>query len=700
MPIVNKLTTEFEVLDSKAIAKTDAFVAKLQTATKTINALPAAASGAVAGFDKQIAAVERRTLSLAFTLNQFSKATIGTAGLDGLGKAAGRAEIELRKTYARLQAIEAEAAKTRDPVVLQKLTSEAAAANNQLDRLQQKMNRVNDGRSAVAARQGAGAASGLTKAGSALGLAGAAGVPFASEAALGLSAAEGFGITAASIASVAAFAAALAPIVGIGAVIIHQFREIKDLAAQELRIQEKVSFAYGQQAKAQFDFLNKQKELDNSDERARKFEAYLKLNQKDAVVLQARADLLEQINKFDPTGKDAQANADERRALIARVAAIPGENTAAADANFAQRNENFKNSQKQAIEFEKQRNAEKLTRINEQRQRVNDLGKSTDDLFAGLYAKQGTSNPFVAVFSEADKAIESTRIATAGLSKDLQETAARLVAGQNATALFTARLDNSLNASDLSAEARMLRRGRGADSTRVDSATVARIASQYFNDNFQTLADGGTINQGMFAGDIQARQIRQIRANGGSADDVAAFTRRNQRAAFEEQSMRNLKANGQSDSSIAAFIARSRRDANVDPLAATTQDRLNRQLEVIRGLNPNSEAEKAIADRKIIALTNGLKPEDLSPEQRNAAAAARENEAVRIGNAEKTAIADRESAAATQASIDKNIAELLKIAQKDGLTGVIRIINDAEEKAAVSIGKRPTIRDAKTLTDL
>jgi hypothetical protein len=322
--------------------------------------------------------------------------------------------------------------------------------------------------------------------------------------------------------------------------------------------------------------------------------------------------------------------------------------------------------------------------VNDGKAKIEEIGKTTDALFDSLFAASGSNNPFVRVFTEADKAIENTRLATALLSKDLQNTALDMVRQQNALELFNARANSALDAFDLRESAAGFRsfNNRPADSTKVDQETIDRVVKQFI-ERRDAVAGGGT-----FAPNLGI--------------DFTKLTEDQKRDLFERQTIQNLRGAGQPDQLIASFLASQRR-AN-DPAAAidanlSIQQRLDKQIAIINGLNPQNDAERQAADRRIIALTGGLRPEQLTENQRRAAADTREREALRIETAEQKAREQRAEQLDTQKRIDKNIQGLLKIAQSDGLTGVIRIINEAEDKTKVSLGLRPTNRDTARLME-
>lgn len=390
-----------------------------------------------------------------------------------------------------------------------------------------------------------------------------------------------------------------------------------------------------------------------------------------------RAEFLKNINLFDQETRDKFINdfsanyAEGLRKILQKVrVTVPELRKGLADA-LKTSNLNTKDRDAIGREF----TDAILAQINAGRARVNELGKSTDALFANLFAKRGASNPFVEVFSEADKAIESTRLATAGLRADLRATADQLVNTINANALFSARLETRLQAVDLRGDAANFRNTRQSDTAAADK--FANDAMSRFRRDLAT---------GLFKNPENLAAFRSGTSNAVGLD-LFNFQRQLEQSGglfrnpeFDEQTRRRLSA--------------------ADPTNTTVQDRLDKQLAVIRDLNPSNDIQRAEADRKIIALTQGLDPNTLTDRERNAAAAARENEATRLENAETAAKTERADAAKVQTSIDANIAELLKIAKSDGLTGVIRIINEAEDKANVELGKRPTPRDVKSITDL
>lgn len=392
----------------------------------------------------------------------------------------------------------------------------------------------------------------------------------------------------------------------------------------------------------------------------------------------ARAEFFKNINLFDQADRDKFVNdfsanyADGLRKILTRVrVTIPELKSGLSD---ALKTANLTSKDREALA--KDFTDAILAQINAGRAKVAELGKQTDNLFADLLAKKGASNPFVAVFTDAEKAIESTRLATAALSADLQKVAADLVAANNANVLFSARLDNRLSADTLRADAAGFR-GGGPETDQDFATRIDRQLKQLgFNpDDLKKLSAQQKANF------IAIRQSNLLGDRAVAQTPTTNFADRRLNGIAIEDLIRGNLANSKQRIELSAG------------------DRIDRQLAIIRDSNPTNDVQRAEADRKIIALTQNLSGKDLTPERANAAAGSREREATRLENAERTAAAERTEAAKIQKSIDKNISDLLKIAQSDGLTGVVRIINNAEDTTTVELGKRPTPRDVTDINE-
>lgn len=132
----------------------------------------------------------------------------------------------------------------------------------------------------------------------------------------------------------------------------------------------------------------------------------------------------------------------------------------------------------------------------------------------------------------------------------------------------------------------------------------------------------------------------------------------------------------------------------------TARERLDDQLATIdrvrRSANfGDAETARALADRKIIALTASLDPATLSKSQREEAAAAREREAKRLTDNEANAEKDRKETLELQKKISDSLADLAKKADKEGIEGIIRIVDETGGKVETRLGKRAGESDVK-----
>lgn len=538
-------------------------------------------------------------------------------------------------------------------------------------------------------------------------------------------------------ATAAEFGTTLASIgttIGVGALAILSAKfaseGILKIAEGRLKSETAIAVQYGQQQKflfdinkSQFDFANKLAGLPAQ----RAFDKNLTTANPDDLrtteaQLQAKLALDEKYFKLRAetsssfTGQEKAAafkSIQDQQAVIEQVrnARLNSEDSVAAKqaASFNQRNEDFKKNQADAVAFEKAQTAKRIASINEGRLKVAEFGKTVDETFSKLFAAQGDKNPFTPVFDAATESINRTRIATAALSSELQKQAADMVKAQNANALFAARLDNALNASNLRAEATAFRVG-GVSGPESDADFEARInrtlqkkgfnPDDFKNFSVQQRANFATVQTAIGFDDAAALQTRAKDAANLARLGLQRFSQfQDQTSKFAGFDISNGRFNGVKLDDLAngtALNNAQRADQNL-----TIQDRLNRQLAVINDSRPENEAQRAEADRRIIALTQGANPGDLTDAQRDAAAGAREREATRLEGAETAARAQRDAQTKVQTSIDKNIGELLKIAQSDGLTGVIRIINEAEDRARESLGQRKRVgdKDVKQLMD-
>lgn len=317
---------------------------------------------------------------------------------------------------------------------------------------------------------------------------------------------------------------------------------------------------------------------------------------------------------------------------------------------------------------------------------IEKLGNETDKFFADLFQQTNRENPFVKIFTDADAAIERTRLATAALSDDLQNAALNAQKAINADALFSAQITNDLKVFDLEQIAEKFGK-------RQPDGGAARFSPEQIDE----IVSG---RSGGYSRAFDGAFLRNNRA--GGFDNL---TDADKKQIFENSLLSALPQTGAfselNRNSLLTTLANNRQKAETGDISAgaSVAERFDKQLEILRRRETTTDAQKSEIDRRILALGANLDPSQITDRGRLEIAAAAERQARETANAENAARAAIVGNLPNLQSIDKNIAELLKIAQTDGLTGVIRIINDAGENVRSELGKRPTANAGNSLFD-
>ncbi len=406
--------------------------------------------------------------------------------------------------------------------------------------------------------------------------------------------------------------------------------------------------------------------------------------------------------------KLARATADLEISALREQIVLSNKLSAAKTQNLS--SEDFKSGKGLLIAEENAANTDKLnnqillTRINLQKQqndeiekgktKVRELGKTYESFLELLAARAGVANPFVAVFSEADKSLRDLRENLRGLSPELQVIAEKLQQKINSDSLFNAKLDNDFAAFDL--------RARG-DELRDFKQPKIEDPSKFFNDFIEAglkqisalngggttfnLTGGGAATQGFsqsgsdpftrFNSNIFADKTGKQFTNGFSQSDarndlffnfdrveggLGGFNRR-------QKSFADLTENEKND-----FI-------NKDNF--NLQEKLARSFSLAENRTALSDEQQAGVDRKILALSSSVRPEQLSESQRSLVAAAAEKEAARRDGYEQKAQTQRAELIAIQNKTLDELAKLRAIAEKEGFKGIeniVRIIDDSNSK--------------------
>lgn len=322
-------------------------------------------------------------------------------------------------------------------------------------------------------------------------------------------------------------------------------------------------------------------------------------------------------------------------------------------------------------------------RVREGKARVEEIQKQILDLTDALGARRGENNPFVAVFSEAEKSMRALREQTRFLSEDLRNTLETLERNQNKVALFNVRADAGLQALDLREQASALRSFQSGSPAIADREAFFKA---FLENEVKAL---GANTTGFARESTFGTFLRfNLAENAGLSFDRLATGGTIRRArTFEDLT----------DAERQRFLETSGAVADNSSLQA----RLSAQLALVNRLAGQSglgvEQAQALADRRIIGLTAGIRPDQLNDSLRDALAGAREREAVRLETAEREAGRQREEQIALNRRIAGDLEKLVKIAQDEGIQGVIRIVDETKGKIETSLGKRPRPDDARAL---
>ncbi|HEX8636809.1 MAG TPA: phage tail length tape measure family protein, partial [Pyrinomonadaceae bacterium] len=355
-------------------------------------------------------------------------------------------------------------------------------------------------------------------------------------------------------------------------------------------------------------------------------------------------------------------NAEQLKRYDADIYALREKREKAAAEAF---NNRFKlETKSQESEFKAQERAikaqEKFNKsVEDGKKKVDELGKKYSSTFDDLFARSQKENPFVSVFSEGEKALKSLRENLKGLDADLQAKAVSVQQKINSNALFETRLDNNLSIFDLRERARAFRNPQESAEqrqNRIDDGARRHVEAGNF------FVGGAFGNYGSYlankAGGFdkltaeQKRDIYEVRSFGN-----LGYLGNPQNSTFNELNANSLERSLASDRL---------RDADKN---LSLNERLQKQLAIIDG-SGGSEAERAIAGRKFLALTSGVDPSQLNGNLRERAALENEREADRKSKYETDLLATQKEALAIQKRREEVEKEMLDIVKKQGVEGL------------------------------
>lgn len=692
--MTNEVKTVFEVDAGKAFATADQLKAAYERADD------AAKKVGTGGFSQNLEQGFGKLNQLTVDLKNNSElaAKSGSRIWQGYSVGANMAAQRAAVLQKELREIRIEASRTTDPKALRLLDERLAATNAKADALINKMRRVNDSRLAAGGSPqfGAGIINGLNTAS-------ASGVPLAAELAQAASIAEQLGVLTAGTVTLAAAGTA-----AIGAALLGSKAYLKE-SQQRLRSEEKITLEYGRQQKILFDLVTSRFEFNRDLQASFGNKAFSRglegnsleeLNQKRASA-EAQLKVLEDQNALAQRVGKNPINQFEISQLRARIQEVAGaydqaivardkflSESTARDADRRKREESFnlnreiegsKNDPQALRQLrESVASIEAINQINtlinasveKGLEKVKDFTTRINGVFEGLQQGVQTQNPFVSLFTQADKSMTELRKNTFGLRADLKATFEDMLRQQNQLKLFEARVDNNLSALDLRQQAKTLRDYRDIESRQTGRSQVDAAASNTF---FSSSASISLI-QGVEA------LVRQLSADrlrrSANPDSIIQGGTTNRDSLFlGPGSVNNPDSVFQRVENYSEQLRRYVEDNKPD---TSVSDRLNAQLKVLQEAGAKTEEERALIDRKIVSLA-GSDPASLSQEQRNVAAAALEREAARRESYERQALATFQSSLKVSEDIREQNKELLELARRSGSKGVDAVITVKDE---------------------
>lgn len=491
-------------------------------------------------------------------------------------------------------------------------------------------------------------------------------------------------------AQIAAFAAKYSALVGIlgagAAAIALTYKLTGDVRAEaerRLKVETAITAAQNKYILGQKEALKNLKEIREQAAYNSDFSQSLQNSSIESLIRQ-RETLEKLLSISNPGDERAEITNGKILEINAQIKAIGQNNTNAANDAFNQRWESWKKSQESAADFAVKQQEKFNKSVEDGENKIKELEKTYASVLDNLFQKQGSNNPFVALFSEADRSMRELRENTRGLSQDLISVFENMERQQNALKLFETRLNNNLEVFELRDRAD---RFRNPDRTEADK--------KRFDETVSSSISRGTF----FAGGAFGTYGSFLANRAGGADKLTDAQKRD---IYEVSMLSTLdpekKFYDLNKGSLVRSLARQRLEGG--DLNQSLNERLEKQLSIIYG-SAGSADEKAIADRRFIGLTSSLDPSQLSADIREKAALANEREAVRKEQGEKDAAKTREEHLKVSKQIAADIKRLREINEKGGADGVkkqltVELVDNSNGAARVT-DKTPSAKDVNLL---
>jgi len=683
-PTNDTLAVELIVDDQKATVKLNGFGQKIKLVSDDINKI--GSSNSLAGkLTTDFDALSKRVEETRRQFQDFAKVRLDNGQIGSFTKEILTAQIHSRQLAADIVTIKKELANPDRTSSITLLTANLRAAEAEADRLDKKLSSLSGG--AAQGGIGRGAANNLKLSGFQKQNLSYQINDVLTGFASGQNPTQILAQQGGQIAQIfdpkqiTAFTAAyggLVSILGVGAAAIALTYkitgDIRKEAEHNLEVQTKITGEFNKQriaAKelerefaeqranaARSDNFSRSVSTDNLDQLNRRKQ---NLEQSIKQTKQIRDVLLLTSNRPEDLKKLDNSDANDQRELLdveSRLRKFSLERAAQSQKSFKQQNEAFKKSQQDAIEFEKKRAEEtakaekkRLEDVEKAKEKVKELQRVYLETFSTLSTKLNSDNPFVSIFTDADKALKELRENIKGLPAELQRAAIEMQKKINLRQMLEAQVGNQLSAFDLRNDANNFRNPLDPEKQKLEEEQFIK-RFLYNNRNYLYL---------------KRQEYDQKNRVGGLQSFLP----------FEEEVKKDILSRGK-----AAFD--------------NPANRLNKQLEDKYNLlyKPGQTAEQlAIADKRFIAATQGVNPLDLNRNLRESSAFVREREAARQEKYQTDALDVYKKQLAVQEKIEANTQANNKLAESGGTKAIEMKIKDERTGGNVELQQSATSID-------
>lgn len=317
--------------------------------------------------------------------------------------------------------------------------------------------------------------------------------------------------------------------------------------------------------------------------------------------------------------------------------------------------------------------------VKKAQERVVEIGKAWRENFSSLVARTYEDNAFVKIFIDGRTEMEKFKEGIRGLPKEIQDSMIASQQAFNAKQLFGAKIDSAMNAFDLR---EMAAEFRNIGNRRLTPADVEKMQYQFLSGGTQNI-DAYRLNSDrnfLYSGS-GAEDFRRLAVNNGITsigprflDTVDGFE------GFARRQFDNLDAMGAGSdlnrSALASVLAREK--LNPESKFGSPAEKLDRQLAALDRLNPSNTGEQALLDQRILRNASGIDPATLRSDQRERLAQIADRAADREEKRHQEALEVQKQMAASLKILTGEEKKLSDEAARGGTQAVeIRIKNEA-----------------------